>query len=249
MAGPPKGRQTFKMDVKDFNRFLGEMHRAASKNGFSTKDVIRGEAAAVLASASELTDKASTQDINERYTLKRKPKSGKNKGKNPNTGPKLIPFVKLDGKWYSTQRYYPAAIFSRMQKRLNFYKKRAISRVYSAKAVWLVIAQKTGVFTGRFKSGARLMKAISAQGGQYAANSVNHGLATGSGRGYTIRLYTENTVLLNKAAKGNFAIASAMARRARYFEANMEKGVFKTADRIMKRYPGIAGKSLKGAPV
>ena len=63
----------------------------AGKNGFSTKEIIEGEAATTLASAADLTEKANTKDIDKRYSLKRVPKSGKNKGKNPNTDPGLIP--------------------------------------------------------------------------------------------------------------------------------------------------------------
>jgi len=249
MAAPKAGRQTFKMDVRDYNKMLGQLAAECKKHGFSTADVIKGECATVTASAAELTQRASAADIDKRYTLKRVPKSGKNKGKNPNTSDKLIPFVKMNGKFYSTRRKYPAHIFQEMQKKLDFYKKRAKTRIYSAKAVWLVVCKKARCFTGRFKQGAQLLKAISAQGGKYKTNQTNDGDQRGSGNGFSIKLYTENTCLLNKNAKGNFAIASAMARRGRYFEMNMEKGAFKTAKRIAGRYPGIVLKGRKGAPV
>ena len=103
-----KGFRDVKWDVKDFNKMLDQLAGEAGKNGFSTKEIIEGEAATTLASAADLTEKADSKEIDKRYSLKRVPKSGKNKGKNPNTDPALIPFVKVNGKWYSTcqSRWY-----------------------------------------------------------------------------------------------------------------------------------------------
>ena len=241
-----KGFRDVKWDVKDFNKMLDQLADEAGKNGFSTKEIIEGEAATTLASAADLTEKADTKDIDKRYSLKRVPKSGKNKGKNPNTDPGLIPFVKVNGKWYSTQNRYPTPIFVSIQKKLNYYKQRAKKRIYSAKAVWLETAREARVFTGRFKSGNKLDGAISAQGGGYDA--ANSGRRSGGGRSFTITIKSSNTVLLNRHAKGDFAIRSAMARRQRYFETNMEKGAFKTTERVARAYPGIVLKGRRGAP-
>jgi hypothetical protein len=249
MAGGPGGGRDIGVDVRDYNRFMGDLVAAAKKNGFGTKQIIRGEAATTLATAADMTNKASTKDIDERYTLKRRPASGANKGVNPNTGGKLIPFVKLNGKWYKTTNYYGPAIFKQIQKRLQFYKKRAKERVWSAKAVWLVVARKAGLFTGRFKSGTSLNKAISAQGGEYETNSTNTGqeITVGLGK-YAIKLHTANYVLLNKNARGDFAIRSAMARRANNFEQAMARGCFKSAEKVARQYPGIVMKERANAP-
>ena len=235
-----------KWDVRDFNQMLDQLADEAGKNGFSTKEIIEGEAATTLASAADLTEKADTKSIDTRYSLRRVPKSGKNAGINPNTSSDLIPFVKVNGKWYSTQNRYPTPVFSQIQKKLNYYKQRAKKRIYSAKAVWLLTAREAGVFTGRFKSGSKLDGAIAAQKGGY--DPANSGRRSGGGRSFTITIKSSNTVLLNRHAKGDFAIRSAMARRQRYFETNMEKGAMKTADRIAKAYPGVVLKGRRGAP-
>lgn len=235
-----------KWDVSDFNQMLDQLADEAGKNGFSTKEIIEGEAATTLASAADLTEKADSKQIDKRYSLRRVPKSGKNAGINPNTDPGLIPFVKVNGKWYSTQNRYPTPVFSQIQKKLNYYKQRAKKRIYSAKAVWLLTAREAGVFTGRFKSGTKLDAAIAAQKGGY--DPANSGRRSGGGRSFTITIKSSNTVLLNRHAKGDFAIRSAMARRQRYFETNMEKGAMKTADRIAKAYPGVVLKGRRGAP-
>lgn len=256
MAAP-----TFKVHVSEFNKYLGDL--AHEMKGQTTKDIVKGEAATVLAAAADLTEKGDRAQIEERYTInaKAKTKGGKGKKRNKNgtfaRGPTrgsrtpqsdgLIPFIKVNGKWYNTRRYYPTPIFSAIKKKLKFYKDRAKKRIYSAKAVWLVTCRKAGLFTGRFKSGTSLNRAISAQGGQY--ENVNDGKQQRSTFGkFQVRIDSSNTVLLNKNARGAFAIRSAMARRERAFEEAMARGAFKNAERAARQYPGIMLKGRRGAP-
>jgi hypothetical protein len=256
MAAP-----TFKVHVSEFNKYLGDL--AHEMKGKTNKDIVKGEAATVLAAAADLTEKGDAAQIKERYTInkKAKPPKGKKKKRNKNgtfaRGPTrgsrtpqsegLIPFVKVNGKWYNTRRFYPTPIFKAIEKKLKFYKERATKRIYSAKAVWLVTCRKAGLFTGRFKSGTSLNRAISAQGGKY--ENVNDGKQQRSTFGkFQVRIDTSNTVLLNKNARGSFAIRSAMARRERAFEVAMAHGAFKSAARAARQYPGIHLKRARGAP-
>lgn len=260
------------MRVKEFNQALGMIARSMKMvNPRATiPKVIKGEAASVLASASEQTNRANQTDINTRYQInsktkkhnpegyeRKRGKGGRFKKQRPVKGSRvpqnsnIIPFVYLptkDGKKYYTRNWYPKPIFDKIKKKMAYYKARAKKRTDSAKAVWLVMARKANLFTGRFKRGVSLNKAIAAQGGRYATNSTNNGRQRGMGFMFNVRVDSTNTVLLNKNARGSHAIRSAMARRQKFYETAMQRGGIKTAAQAVRMFPGVYARSLRGAP-
>ena len=206
-------------------------------------DVVRSEAASILGSASKLTNKAKAGDINKRYTIKRSTKKSRKSG--PVVQNKeLVPFVILRGKKYHTSNYYPTAIWQEIKKKLDFYKKRGKARIYSGKATWLLMARKAKLNTSRFPAKGGLEKAISAQGGGYARNTTENGTQIKKLFRFRIKIYNNAVCALNKAARGHFAIKSAMGRREKFFATNMKKGTFNQFDKIAKAYPGIKTSSM-----
>ena len=228
---------TNRIHVREFNNYLGELSRSMGK-GVAASEVVKSEAAAILVRASTLTKRANKQDIQSRYTIKRSTKQSRKTGpieQNPN----LVPFVTMRGKKYHTSNYYPKPIWDEMKKKLDFYKKRAKARVFSGKATWLLMARKARLNTQKFKSKASLDKAISAQGGRFAKNTTENGTQIPSMFKFRIRIFNDSVASLNKNARGHFAIKSAMGGRQGFFRQNMKMGVFKSAARIGKKYPGV----------
>tara|TARA_R100001244_G_scaffold35015_1_gene32225 strand:+ start:29 stop:733 length:705 start_codon:yes stop_codon:yes gene_type:complete len=228
---------TNRFHVREFNNYLGELHASLGK-GVAASDVVKSEAAAILVSAAKKTKRGNKADIQSRYTIKRSTKKSRKTGpiaQNPN----LVPFVVMKGKKYHTSNYYPKPVWNEMKKKLDFYKKRAKSRVFSSKATWLLMARKARLNTQRFQSKASLEKAISAQAGSFKKNSTENGTRIPSMFKFRIKIYNNSVAALNKSARGHFAIKSAMGGRSEFFKTNMKMGVFKKAARIGKKYPGV----------
>lgn len=229
---------TNRFHVREFNNYLGELHAAMGK-GVDAADVVKHEAAMILARASELTNRAKMPDIQKRYTIKRSSKKNKQGGSRVVQNPDLVPFVMMRGKKYSTSNYYPGPIWKEMQKKLEFYMKRAKKRVFSAKATWYLMAKKARLSTKKFKSKESLQKAINAQSGSFKKNTTENGTRIPSMFKFQIKIFNNSTAALNKNARGHFAIKSAMGGRQGFFKQNMKMGVFKKAARIGKKYPGV----------
>jgi len=228
---------TNRIHVREFNNYLGELSRSMGK-GVAASEVVKSEAAAILVRASTLTKRANKQDIQSRYTIKRSTKQSRKTGpieQNPN----LVPFVFMRGKKYSTSNYYPKPVWDEMKKKLDFYKKRAKLRVFSGKAVWLIMARKARLNSSRFKSKASLDKAIASQATSFYKNTTENGRQLHRFHKFQIHIYNNSVACLNKNARGHFAIKSAMGGRQAYFQTNMKMGVFKSAARIGKKYPGV----------
>ena len=228
---------TNRIHVREFNNYLGELSRSMGK-GVAASEVVKSEAAAILVRASTLTKRADKKDIQTRYTIKRSTKKSRKAGpieQNPN----LVPFVTMRGKRYHTSNYYPKPIWDEMKKKLDFYKKRAKARVFSGKATWLLMAQKSRLSTKKFKSKASLEKAIAFQARSFRKNSTENGTQLPSMFKFRIKIYNDSIAALNKNARGHFAIKSAMGGRQKFFQTNMKMGVFKSAARIGKKYPGV----------
>tara|TARA_R110000824_G_scaffold203371_7_gene387840 strand:- start:400 stop:1110 length:711 start_codon:yes stop_codon:yes gene_type:complete len=229
---------TNRFHVREFNNYLGELHAAMGK-GVDAADVVKHEASMILARASELTERAKMPDIEKRYTIKRSSKKNKQGGSRVVQNPEAVPFITMRGKKYSTSNYYPKKIWNEMQKKLEFYKKRAKARVFSGKASWLLMAKKARLSTKKFKSKESLNKAIRTQAAGFKKNSTENGTRIPGMFKFRIRIFNNSVAALNKSARGHFAIKSAMGGRQGFFRNNMKMGVFKKAKRIGKKYPGV----------
>lgn len=224
--------------VREFNNYLGELHASLGK-GVAAADVVKGEALAILISASKKTERANARDLEKRYTIKRSSKLNKKGGSRVVQDPDLVPFVVMRGKRYHTSNYYPKPIWNEMKKKLAFYMKRAKGRIWSAKATWMLMARKARLSTKKFASREKLARAIRLQADSFRRNSTENGTQLPSMFKFRIKIYNNSVAALNKSARGHFAIRSAMGGREAFFKTNMKFGVFKKAKRIAKKYPGI----------
>jgi len=224
--------------VDDFNDYLKDLS-ATMGPLVSFRKIVKSEASAVLSKASEKTKKAKASKIDKRYNIRSSTKTTQKKG--PLTqNPELIPYVTIRGKKYPTSgKYYPRPLFEEIKKKLEFYNKRAKDRMYSGKATWLLVARKAKLSTKRFPAKASLEKAIAAQGGKYALNSTENGTQNKVPFRFNVTIVNGATCALNKAARGVFAIKSAMGGRKQYYRTNMTQGAFQNAADRAKAYPGV----------
>ena len=229
---------TNRIHVREFNNYLGELHAAMGKN-VDASQIVKSEAAAILVEASKKTDRAKMPDIEKRYTVLRSSKKNKQGGSRVVQDPKVVPFVMMRGKKYSTKNYYPEPIWKEMQKKLEFYKKRSKARVYSAKATWLLMAKKARLPLNKFQARESLNKAIRTQSANFKKNSTENGTQLKGAFKFRIKIFNNSIAALNKNARGHFAIKSAMGGRQGFFKNNMKMGVFKKAKRIGRKYPGV----------
>ena len=247
---------TNRIHVREFNNYLGELSRSMGK-GVAASEVIKSEASAILVRASKITKRANKSKIGQRYTIKARDKSsmpkgherkrvkgrfakeGRIKGSKTPQDPELVPFVFMRGKKYSTSNFYPEPIWKEIKSKLAYYKKRAKARVFSGKASWLLVARKARLNTQKFASKASLEKAISSQAERFRRDSTEYGKPLPSMFKFRLKIFNNSTATLNKSARGHFAIKSAMGGRQGFFRQNMKMGVFKSAARIGKKYPGV----------
>lgn len=248
---------TFKTHVEDFDNYLLALKKELGM-GISWERLIKGEAGAILAKAAERTKRAKATSIRKKYTIKarskksmpeghkqkkdakgRFKKSGRVKGSKTPQNEELVPYVKMNGKNYRTDYYYPEPIWQKMKGELEKKREKKLKRIWSGKATWLLIAIKAGVNTNQFQSISSMRKAINAQGGSYASNEVENGKPIKKTFSYAIQVDNSATCCINKNARGDFALRSAMAGRAGYMRQNLRHGAFDKAKDIAEKYPGI----------
>ena len=248
----------FKMEVREFNQYLGELAKEAK--GATFRQVIQGEAGSILGMAAQKTGVAKIKDINRRYKIvsrqrkhmpehmrtRKRDKSGQwTKKPGQVTGsrvpqdPKLIKVIKIDGKNYFTKNYYPDRIFKKMKAALKERLAEAKKRRMSGRATWYLIAKKCGAPTRTFKTLAGIQKAIRAQSQNYKSDQVENGTEINKTFSYSIKIFNGANCCLNKSARGSFAIRSAMAGRPKQFKGNVRRKVFDDAKKRAKQYPNI----------
>ena len=251
-------KPTFKNHVKEFDDYL--MALKEQMGPFITwEKIIKNEAAAILATAATRTKRGKASLIRKKFTIKSRgkknmpeghkqakdnkgkfKKSGRVKGSKTPQNDELIPFVKMNGKDYYTRNYYPEPIWKKLKDEIEKKREKKLKRIWSGKATWLLVAIKAGVRTNKFKGQASMRKAISAQGGSYKSNQVENGKPIKKVFKYSIEVSNGAHCAINKNARGDHALRSAMAGRGGYFRRNLRKGVFDKAKTLMAKYPGVA---------
>lgn len=107
---------------------------------------------------------------------------------------------------------------------------------------WLQIADAAGIDLEKVKGGGRISKekmklareAMASDGRRYTNGASKDG---GTGKKYEITLM--NMIPWSRAAKLDTMLAAAVMGRVRYFEKNLEKGVFDSISKMLKAYPNI----------
>ena len=246
----------FRMEVHEFNMYLGELAREAK--GATFQQVIRGEAGSILGRAAQLTNVASVKAIEKRFTIRDRsgppPKPWTNRKRNKQgqytnqagpagsrTGqdPKLVDAIFVDGKRYFTKNYYPNRIYKKVKKGLKLKMAEKKARRMSGRATWYLIAKKANAPTRTFKTLAGIQKAIRNQSGKFKSNKTENGTEVTKTFSYAIEVFNGANCALNKTARGSFAIRSAMAGRPKQFQGNVKRKVFNDAKKRAKQYPNI----------
>ena len=253
-------KPTFKNHVKEFDDYLLALKKQMGM--FVTwEKIIKSEAASILAKAAEKTKKGKASLIRKKFTIKARgkknmpeahkqkkdkkgkfKKSGRTKGSKTPQNDELVPFVKMNGRDYWTKNYYPEPVWEKLKAEIKKKRIRKLARVWSGKATWLLIAIKAGVPTNKFEGQASMRKAISAQGGSYKRNEVENGTPIKKVFKYSIKVFNGAHCAINKNARGDFALRSAMSGREGYFKRNLKNGAFDSAKKLIAKYPGVAVK-------
>ena len=250
-------RPVVKNDVEKFDRYLLDLKKQMGRK-VSWQKLIKSEAGSILAKCAQWTQRANKAYIGKKYTIKartqksmpegserkkdskgRFKKEGRVKGSKTPQNEELVPYVKVDGKTYWTGNYYPDPIFEKIKSRLDKKRDKALARVFSGKATWLLAAKKCGAPTKNFPAMASLQKAISAQSGSYSRDSTENGTEVFKLFKYHIEVFNAARCALNRAAGGEKALARAMKGRTNFMKTNIKKGVFRSAAAMADKYPGV----------
>ena len=246
----------FRIEVHEFNQYLGELAREAK--GATFKQVIQGEAGSILGMAAQKTGVAKIKDIQKRYKIRdrggpppdpwenrKRNKKGQytrqagKRGARTGQDPKLVDAIFVDGKRYFTKNYYPNKIYKKVKKALKEKMAEKKARRMSGRASWYMIAKKCGAPTRTFKTLAGIQKAIRNQSSKYKSNKTENGTQIIKTFSYSIEIFNAANCCLNKSARGSFAIRSAMAGRPVQFQGNVKRKVFNDAKKRAKQYPNI----------
>tara|TARA_R110000824_G_scaffold35418_1_gene111079 strand:+ start:3158 stop:3892 length:735 start_codon:yes stop_codon:yes gene_type:complete len=238
MAVSPKVAVT----TKQFDAYLLALKRKMGRKA-TWETLIKGEAASILAAAAGFTGRAKAGDIRKKYTIKARRKKLSKGGITPQNE-KLVPFIPLEkgGKKYYTKNYYPQKVWDRLKARMKFYEDRAVARIFSGKATWFLCAKKAGIkgaALSKFEASASINKAISAQAGSYKSNSTENGTERAGMFKYAIEIFNAADCCLNQTAKGTGAMKRAIKGRLKFFRENNKHGVFKDAQQMATKYPGV----------
>lgn len=133
---------------------------------------------------------------------------------------------------YNLKWRYPDALWSSIRTARAIHLGKRIAARGLAKRSWYSLGQRIGV---KVEAPAFVKKAVASTGKIYpedAAATVNRG----NGR---IEYIIENSQPTVNAIGGAQALQRAIDGREKYFWINIEKGVFESMDKVVKKYPGI----------
>ena len=243
-----KGEGQWDLDTSKFDKMIKKL-MSEHRPPLSFKDTLDSEALRVLQSAATKTKRSNINRIKGRY--------------NP-AKPTYIPFVRVDGKLYHTRNNYNHALWNRIQKRLEFYKKRALDRVGLSKSIFYAIAKDSlklpgyafnwGADSKYIKRGYMIQKrAGKGSGGaktdskgssRKGAPSVSWDKSQKGSKGidpsnYVIKFEANTLNTLNPFAKGVAAIQSAINGRVSLFNRAVKKKWFDDLKKLERNYPGI----------
>lgn len=220
----------FTIDDRDFGAAI---HALAELSSTDLREVIREETKAVLTAAVKRTEAATASLIRRRYTLEGTATQAR-KGELPKQPGYLTPYVNLDGNLVSVRETIrKPGQFSRVKKALKEEMKKALGRRGLAKLTWVLIGDDLGL---EIAAPAYVRKA-----GESASNyrQACEGKEDFNRSNHVITIFTTGKTVLSPGGKGNAALRGAMSGRARYFDTNLKRGVFRSMEKIAKKYPGL----------
>jgi len=209
------------LDAVKFRRLVLTLAKHAR---ITPEEVIEAEAGKMMEAAVRFTKVAKTKDIRARM-LKRFERRK---------------FVKLDGKRYYLENRYPDRVWKRVEDALgdefNSLEDRIKKRVKRrglAKQSWWLLGRKLGI---DIKAPA-YSKKVQIEGVDLAGNVRFD--RSGSGKRSVLTLINDSPSATSKGGKGHDAIRKAFRGRLKYFERNMQEGVFRNLKTLSAAYPGI----------
>lgn len=189
--------------------FSRAMREMSRITGFSFADIIRAETKSILEAASKKTVAAQVKLIEANVRDK--------------------PVRSLNGKRYFMKNRYPDALWAALQLQIkNSIKRRKEARGLSKKA-WVQIAEKLGI---ELTVPGYVAKATTPKG-DYPENA--QGAEKQQGNSFHIEITNSRTYSPSVLD----AIRAAMRGRTRFFQNNLQRGVFQKTSEIAAKYPGL----------
>ena len=254
------------IESREFDHAVREL---AKITGRSQADVIKGECRAILGKTQEKTKKADKKKITSKYTYKQtQESSGLGWNKPAGFPPALVKYIRIDGRlhpvrktrrkgmWGQTpkgkSKYYPNRInplYKKMLQALKAQMKYALSQIGQSKATFIYMGNKLKLKNpsnekekfGGVRVPAYVNKIASKLPLKLKSLVKVHDSTKGDNYGITMvhNGRVANSSLDNGGAGGRSAFYVAFYGRLKFFRTNIKKGVFKTAERALKKYPSL----------
>jgi hypothetical protein len=234
-------KATLTVDSSTFDQAIGQLMKIT---GRSQKDVIENEMQRILQKAHDDTKGANAKLIDRRYTWKGDLFAPKDS--------KLIAFMTVEGKKVRVRSVHKKGmwvelksgkrvwrknkinpLYKKLKAKLDSEKERAKSNRGQSKATWIYIGNRLGL---SMKPKAFVAKALANM-----PRSLKNKL-TGKNNGqedFTITIENSGRTVLTRGADGRWAFKEAWKGREDFYVLNVGKGVFTTANKALRKYPGL----------
>lgn len=230
-------QQNFEVKTAKFQEMTRELSRAANAQ---LREVIDHEVGRVLTAAMQRTiggtpgqRKESVRKIEFTNRRQKWVKRGNSPSYNLNPAPITRGYKGKVRAKPGTGIFYPAAVWQRILALNEQRIAGKIAAVGTAAAQWLAVADKLGVKIegrGLARTIARGRQLVKPQNAAGARKNV------GAGR-YSYRIWQGS--VLRRWAKMGAALQSGINGRLGFFQRNFRSGVFRAADTVARKYPGL----------
>jgi len=232
---------TLTVDSSTFDQAIGQLMKIT---GRSQKDVIENEMQRILQTAHEDTKGANAKLIDRRYTWKGDLFAPKDS--------KLIAFMTVEGKKVRVRSVHKKGmwvdlksgkrvwrknkinpLYKKLKAKLDSEKERAKGNRGQSKATWIYIGNRLGL---SMKPKAFVAKALA----KMPRSLKNKLFGKNNGKeDFTITIENGGRTVLTRGAKGRKAFHNAWKGREDFYLVNVAKGVFTTANKALRKYPGL----------
>lgn len=249
-----------KIDSREFDEAIGQLARIT---GFSQADIVKAECRAILGKTMENTRKADKKKIVSKYTYKGEGENAPDAvAKYIKVDGKLIKVrsVKKKGVWVEDNRrtrqgkwkYYPNRInplYKKLIKRMKEQKQYALSQIGQSKATFIYMAERLKIKDSTAEKskfgGVRVPAFVNQLTGKLSIKLrgliKTHESTRGNNYGVTMvhNGRVANSRVSSGGAGGRSAFFKAFYGRQAFYKENIDKGVFKSMKKILRKYPEL----------